>query len=139
MEEIMPRKETLNRLLAVCTEQKAVLASLNEKKEASEGLPAWDAGMSQLARQIKETRAELENLLTEVRCILMDCDKEVLLHALIAEIEGNKMQAIQRARTRGNTMQDTHRALGEADALDDVLSLLKTIAQVMAMKSPGDF
>ena len=135
----MTSTETLNRLLAKCKKQKEVLASLNEKTKVMEGLPEWDVGWSQVARQIKETRAEMENLLMEARCILMDCDTEVFLHALIAEFEENHMQAIQRARTRGNTMQETHRALGEADAWEDGVSLLETIAQVMAMKSPTDF
>jgi hypothetical protein len=83
-----------------------------------------------------ESRLALREEFYPFVAIWHDSNKADLVRSLIADVERRRNAALMQARARGNTMQETHRAPGEADALDGVLERLRDIGWMDGIKSP---
>ena len=134
----MKTEKELSQVIDYCLQQKAELDEMESAVESIKDIPHKRDDVASFCRYAEEHRANLRSSYSLFTSLWQQLDKGRLLQALIADVERKKHVAVATARERGNTMQETHRALGEADALDEVLERLQGIAWLDGLKSPRD-
>lgn len=102
-------------------------SEFNQLRLALEAYPPGARVSGERGKKIEENRVNIQIARLEFHKAFQKADGHeglLLIQEILAEMREN---AIEKARRKSNTHRDTFRALGEADALDELDSLLTEI------------